>query len=50
MVITEANRRAVNSVDDFRKALGEKPLEKGVLLLLHTPEGSRFVVIEVEGE
>jgi serine protease Do len=50
MVISETNRRAVASVDDFRKALGEKPLEKGVLLLLHTPEGSRFVVIEVERE
>jgi serine protease Do len=50
MVISEANRRAVSSVDDLRKALGEKSLAKGVLLLLHTPEGSRFVVIEAEGE
>jgi serine protease Do len=50
MVISETNRHAVASVDDFRKALGSKSLEKGVLLLLHTPEGSRFVVIEVEKE
>jgi len=50
MVIAQANHHAVNSVDDFRKALGAKPLEKGVLMLLHTPEGNRFVVIEVEKE
>jgi serine protease Do len=50
MIITEANRRPVNSVDDLRKALGEKPLEKGVLLLLRTPEGSRYVAIEVENQ
>ena len=50
MVISETNRHVVNSVDEFRKALGAKSLQKGVLLLLHTPEGSRFVVIEAEGE
>jgi serine protease Do len=50
MVISEANRKTVNSVDDLRKALGEKSPAKGVLLLLHTPEGSRFVVIEAENE
>jgi serine protease Do len=50
MVITEANRQSVNSTNDFRKALGVKPLEKGLLLLLRTPEGSRFVVIQAEGE
>jgi serine protease Do len=48
MVITQTNRRAVDSVDDFRKALDSQSLEKGVLLLLSTPEGSRFVVIQVE--
>jgi serine protease Do len=50
MVITEANRKAVNSVDEFRKALEAKPLEKGLLLLLHTAQGTRFVVIEGEAE
>ena len=50
MVITEANRHPVKTIDDFRKALGQKPLEKGVLLLLHTAEGSRFVVIQAETE
>ena len=50
MVITEANRQAVTSVDDFRKALGSKPLQNGVLLLVRTPEGSRFVALQVESE
>ncbi len=50
MIITEANRQPVKSVDDLRKALGQKPLEKGVLLLLRTPEGSRYVAIRVENE
>ena len=45
MVITEANRQPVKTVDDFRKALDAKSLEKGVLLLVRTAEGSRFVVI-----
>ena len=50
MVITEANRQPVTSVDAFRKALGGKPLEKGLLLLVRTAEGSRFVVIRAESE
>ncbi len=50
MVITEANRQPVKSVDDLHKALGQKPLEKGALLLLRTPEGSRYVAIQVENE
>ncbi len=50
MIITEANRNTVKSVDDFRKALGQKPMEKGVLLLLRTPEGSRFVAIQEENQ
>jgi serine protease Do len=48
MVITEVNRQAVNNVGDFRKALDASPLNKGVLLLVRTAEGSRFVVIRVE--
>ena len=50
MVITEANRQPVKSVDAFRRALGGKSLEKGLLLLVRTTEGSRFVVIRVESE
>ena len=50
MVITEANRQAVNTVDDFRKALDTKSLKKGVLLLVRSAEGSRFVVVSPESE
>jgi len=50
MVIVEANRKPVATVDDFRKAVGDKPLEKGLLLLLRSGEGSRFVVIRSESE
>jgi len=48
MVITEVNRQPVKTVADFRKALDAKPLDKGVLLLVRSTEGSRFVVIRVE--
>jgi serine protease Do len=50
MVITEANRQPVKSVEDLRKALGTSTLEKGVLLLVRSAEGSRFVVIQVESK
>jgi serine protease Do len=48
MVITQANRKAVKSVEDLRNALERQALEKGVLLLVRTSEGSRFVVIRVD--
>jgi serine protease Do len=44
-VILEANRKPVKTVEDLTKALDEKSLAKGVLLLVRTAEGSRFVVI-----
>ena len=50
MVITEANRQPLKTVEDFRNAVGTKPLEKGVLLFVRSAEGSRFVVISHESE
>ncbi len=44
-VIVEVNRAAVKNVDDLCKALDEKSLAKGVLLLVRTAQGSRFLVI-----
>ncbi len=44
-VIAEAKRRPVKSVADLTNALDEKSLAKGVLLLVRTAEGSRFIVI-----
>jgi serine protease Do len=48
MVITEVNRHPVRSTADLRKALGAQALERGVLLLVRSGEGSRFVVIRVQ--
>jgi serine protease Do len=47
-VIVGANRNPVRSVDDLKKAIESQPLDKGVLLLVRTAEGSQFVVIRVE--
>ncbi len=48
MVITQVNRKPVKSAEDFQKALDAQPLSKGVLLLVRTPEGSRFVAIPAD--
>ena len=50
MVITEANRMPIKTTDDLQKALKAKPLDQGVLLLVRSAEGSRFVVIRVESK
>ncbi len=50
MVITQANQRPVNSVEEFGKAIGNKPLEKGLLMLVQSAEGSRFVVVQMESK
>lgn len=47
MVIAEANRQPVKTVADLRKVLNSRTLTKGVMLLVQSSEGSRFVVIEV---
>ena len=36
MVITEANRQPVKTVEDFRKCSSSQPLDKGVLLLVRS--------------
>jgi hypothetical protein len=36
----------VKSVDELAKALDEKAVIKGVLLLVRTEQGSRFVVLK----
>ena len=48
MVIAQVNRKPVATVAEFRKALGNHPLKDGVLLLIHSKEGARFVVLRVE--
>jgi serine protease Do len=49
MVITQANRKPVKTVDDLRSTIGKQSLQEGVLLLVHSKEGARFVVIRVQG-
>ena len=44
-VIVEANRKPVKTVHDLTNALDERSVAKGVLLLMRTTEGSRFIVI-----
>ena len=44
-VIVEANRAPVKNVEELSRALDEKSLAKGVLLLVRTTQGSRFLVI-----
>ena len=46
MVITEANRQPVKTVDDLRKVLANRSGDKGVLLLVTSGQGSRFIVIQ----
>ena len=41
----EANRKPVKTADDLVKAMDEKSLNHGVLLLLRSSHGSRFVVV-----
>jgi serine protease Do len=48
MVIAEVNRKPIKSIDDLRKDLENNPLDKGVLLLVRTSDGSRFVAIRSE--
>jgi serine protease Do len=46
MVVAQANHKPVKSLDDFRKAVDNPSLEKGVLLLVRTSDGARFVVLK----
>lgn len=45
-IITEVNRTPIASVEEFREALKKRSLKDGVLLLVTTSQGSRFVVLK----
>ena len=45
MAITQVARKAVKTAPDFESAVKSLDLKKGVLLLVRTEEGSRFVVV-----
>jgi len=44
-VIVEAGHKPMKTVDDLAKALDEKSVSNGVLLLVRTEQGSRFFVL-----
>lgn len=48
MVIVEANRKSVRSVEDLHKAIEQQSLDKGLLLLVQSDRGSRFVAVRIE--
>ena len=48
MAIVQVGRKPVESVEDFEAAIRDVSLEKGVLLLVRSTEGSRFVVVKSE--
>jgi serine protease Do len=48
MAIVQVGRQPVKNVADFEEAVKNASLEKGVLLLVRSAEGSRFVVLRSE--
>ncbi len=46
MVLTQVNRQAVSSVDELMAAVTSADLEQGILLLVRTGSGSRFVIVK----
>ncbi len=46
MVITQVNRHAVKSLDDFDNSVKESESKGGLLLLVRSRDGSRFVVVK----
>ncbi len=48
MAIVQVNRKPVKNVEEFQAAMDAKSMHEGVLLLVRTPEGSRYVVIRSE--
>jgi serine protease Do len=45
-VITQVGKMPVKSVEDFRAAVKKADLDKGLMLLVKSSEGSRFVVLK----
>ncbi|MCF6158183.1 MAG: DegQ family serine endoprotease [wastewater metagenome] len=45
-LIKEVNRKKVNNVTEFRKAISEADKEKGILMLIKRGEFSRYVIIK----
>jgi len=50
MVILAVGKQSVKSVDEFRGAMKNESLDKGVLLLIRTGGGNRFMVLQQAAE
>lgn len=48
MAITQVGRKMVKTAADFEASVQGADMKKGVLLLVRTPQGSRFVVVRSE--
>ena len=48
MTITQVGRKAVKTTGEFEAATKDVDLKKGVLLLVRTEQGSRFIVMRGE--
>jgi serine protease Do len=48
MLVLKVGKKPVKSADDFEQAIGKESLKDGVLLLVRTQAGNRFVVLRQE--
>jgi serine protease Do len=46
MVITQVGQKTIKSTDEFRAAMERQSLAKGIMLLVRSAQGARFVVIQ----
>jgi hypothetical protein len=46
MVVVSVNQKPVKTVEEFNKIIEGSSLEKGILLLIRTGQGTRFVVLQ----
>jgi serine protease Do len=49
-VIIQVNKKPVKSVEEFLAAISAPTSEKGVLMLVRTPQGTRFAALPPPGE
>ena len=48
MMIVEMNRQSINSMADFQRGARDISTEDGVLLLVSTPQGSRYLFLQAD--
>jgi S1-C subfamily serine protease len=46
MIIRRVNRTSISTTDEYEAAIAETADEKSVLMLISTPQGSRFIVVQ----